>query len=63
MSRIRKGTQALRAGKVLVKSSSTKGIRKIRCMSCKALCAPSQGNDGKPVYKCMCGRTFRSTTM
>ena len=63
MSRIRKGTQALKGNRVLVKSSSTKGIRKIRCMSCKALCAPTQGNDGKPIYKCACGRSFRSTAM
>jgi len=63
MSRIRKGTQALKGGKVLVKTNSAKGIRKIRCMSCKNLCAPSQGDDGKPVYRCICGRTFRSTAM
>jgi hypothetical protein len=63
MARIRKGTQSLGNGKVMIKTNSAKGVRKIRCMRCKNLVAPSQGNDGKPVYRCICGRSFRSTTM
>lgn len=63
MARVRKGTKSLGGGKVMVRTGTTMGIRKIRCMSCKTLVGPSQGSDSKPIYKCTCGRSFRVTTM
>lgn len=58
--RVRKGTRSLRNGKVMVKSSATKGARQLRCPKCKSLAGPSQDGQGRVVYKCACGRTFGS---
>lgn len=63
MSRVRRGTQDLKGGKVLVKSASRKGARKIRCMGCKRLVSGSQAGNGKPVYKCVCGRVSQLVAM
>ena len=64
MARVRSsGGTALKGGKVMVKTNSNKGARKIRCPGCKMLMGPSMDGQGKPVYKCSCGRTLRSTAM
>lgn len=63
MSRVRSGTKALKDGKVLIKSSSRKGPRKMRCPHCKNLVGPTQHTDGQSVYRCTCGRVFRAVTM
>jgi len=63
MSRVRRGTQSLKGGKIMVKSNSNMGARKIRCTGCNTLIGPSLDGQGKPVYKCGCGRSFRSTSL
>jgi hypothetical protein len=63
MSRLRKVAKAVQGtDKVIVRSDGT-GLRKLQCPRCSKQVARSLDNQGKPIYKCICGASFRSVTM
>jgi len=64
MPRIRKGTQSIKGGPIILKKTGKGGMRKIRCTNCHGMAAPMHRADGKLVTRCgTCGIELTSTAM
>lgn len=62
MSRLRKSAQAIK-GTDKVAIRSTGGLRKLQCPRCQKQVSRTMDNQGKPLYKCICGASFRTQAM
>lgn len=63
MARLRKVAKAVQGSSTVVIRSDGVGLRKLQCVKCTKQVPRSLDSQGKPIYRCSCGASFRSVTM